>query len=75
MWINLILPLRIFLKIHFLSCNINIRSMNKNFEKLREYLSHVKGNFSFIALTVTQCSDDKADKNSLLQFPNYIEIH
>ena len=55
--------------------HINIRSMNKNFEKLREYLSHVKGNFSIIALTETWCSDDKADKNSLWQLPNYTVIH
>ena len=42
-----------FLKISFSVLHINIRSMNKNFEKLREYLSHVKGNFSIIALTET----------------------
>ena len=45
--------------------------MNKNFLKLREYSSHVKGNFSITALTETWCIDDQADKNSLWQLPNY----
>ena len=48
---------------------------NLNFEKLCEYLSHVKRNFSVIALTETWCSDDKVDKNSLWQLPNYAAIH
>ena len=55
--------------------HINIRRMNKNFEKLREYLSHVKGDFSIITFTKTWSSDDKADKNSLWQLPNYTAIH
>ena len=63
------------LKNSFTVLHINIRSMNKNFEKLREYLSYVKGNFSIIALTQAWCSDDKADKNSLWQLPNYTAIH
>ena len=53
------------LKNSFFVLHINIRSMNKNFEKLHEYLSHVKGNFSIIAFTETWCSGDKTDKNSL----------
>ena len=53
------------LKNSFSVLHINIRSMNKNFEKLHEYLSHVKGNFSIIAFTETWCSGDKTDKNSL----------
>ena len=51
------------LKNSFSVLHINIRSMNKNFEKLHEYLSHEKRNFSIIALTETWCSDDKVDKN------------
>ena len=62
------------LKNSFSVLHINIRSMNKNVEKVREYLSHVKGNFSIMALTGTWCSDDKADKNSLWQLPNYTAI-
>ena len=63
------------LKNSFSVLHINIRSMNKNVEKVREYLSHVKGNFSIMALTGSWCSDDKADKNSLWQLPNYTAIH
>ena len=63
------------LKNSFSVLHINIRSMNKNFEKLREYLSHVKGNFSIIALTETLCSDDKGHKSSLWQLSNYTAIH
>ena len=66
---------RNLLKNSFSVLHINIRSMNKNFEKLREYLSHVKGHFSIIALTETRCSDNKADENSLWQLPNYRTIH
>ena len=58
------------LKNSFSVLHINIRSMSKNFEKLCEYLSHVKGNFSIIALAETWCSDDKVNKNSLWQLPN-----
>ena len=53
------------LKNSFSVLHITIRNMKKNFEKLNEYLSHVKGNFTIIALTETWCSDDKVDKNSL----------
>ena len=44
---------QILLKILFSVLYIIIRSMNKHFEKLSEYLSHVKRNFSIIALTET----------------------
>ena len=37
--------------------------------------SHVKGNFSIIALTETWCRNDKVDENSLWQLPNYTTIH
>ena len=63
------------LKNSFSVLHITIRNMKKNFEKLNEYLSHVKGNFTIIALTETWCSDDKVDKNSLWQLPNYTAIH
>ena len=48
-------------KSSFSVLHIDIGSMNKNFEKLREYLSHVKENFSIIAFTETWCSDGKAE--------------
>ena len=59
----------------FIILQINIRSMNKNFEKLQEYLNVVKGKFSIIALTETWCNDDRADKNSVWQISNYTPIH
>ena len=55
--------------------HINIRSLHKNFEKLREYLSAVKRDFSVVVLTETWCNDDKAAQNSILQLPNYTPIH
>ena len=53
---------------------INIRSMNKNFENFEEYLNVVKGRFSIIALTETWCNNDRADQNSFWQIPNYTPI-
>ena len=49
--------------------------MNKNFEKLQEYLNVVEDKFSIIALTETWCSDDRADKSSVWQISNYTLIH
>ena len=49
--------------------------MNKNFEKLQEYLNVPKGKFSIIALTEMWCNDDRADKNSAWQISNYTTIH
>ena len=63
------------LKNSFSILHINIRSLNKNFEKLREYLSLVKRDFSVVALTDTWCNDDKAAQSSLLQLPRYTPIH
>ena len=63
------------LKNSFSILHINIRSLNKNFEKLREYLCLVKRDFSVAYLTETWCNDEKATQNSLLQLPNYTPIH
>ena len=49
--------------------------MNKNCEKLQEYLNVIKGKFSIIALTETWCNDDRADKNSAWKISNYTPIH
>ena len=62
------------LKNSFSILQINIRSMNKNFEKFEECLNVVKGKFSIIALTETWCNDDRADQNSFWQISNYTPI-
>ena len=54
------------LKNSFSILRINIRSLNKNLEKLREYLSLVKRDFNVVALTETWCNDDQAAQNSSL---------
>ena len=55
--------------------HITIRSLNKNFGKLHEYLSLLKRDFSVAALTETWCNDDRPTKNSSLQLPNCNPIH
>ena len=52
------------LKNSFSILQINIRSMNKNFEILHEYLNIDKGKYSIIALTETWYNDNRADENS-----------
>ena len=64
---------QILLKMYFLFC-ISTLDINKNFEKLLEYLSHVKKTFLIIALTEMWCSDDKVDKSSLCQLRNCTAI-
>ena len=60
---------------YFSILHINVRSLLKNFEKLREYLSPVKRDFSVVVLTETWCNDNKTAQNSILQLPNYTPIH
>ena len=55
--------------------HINIRSLNGNFENLREYLSLFKRDFNVVALAEMWCNDDKATQNSLMQLSNYIPLH
>ena len=54
----------------FFILHINIRKLNKKCQKLREYLSLVKRDFSVVALAETWCNE-----NSLLQLLNYTPIH
>ena len=54
--------------------HLNIRSLNKNIDNLRNLLSLLKGHFKVIVLTETWCGDT-ASKNSLFQIPNYNVIH
>ena len=54
--------------------HINIWSLNKNFEKLPEFLRIMKNEFDLIAISETWCTDDSINVNSLYQIPNYIPI-
>ena len=52
-----------------------IRSLQRNIDKLKEFLNDIKGKFSVIVLSETWIDDDKADLNSLFHIPNYSFIH
>ena len=54
---------------------INIRSLNKNFDKLLKFLSIIKNEFDIIAISETWCNDDNININSLYQIPKYTPIH
>ena len=54
--------------------HLNIRSLNKNIDKLKDLLSLLKGKFSIIVLTETW-ADETAKSNSLFRIPNYVAIH
>ena len=54
---------------------INIRSLNKNFDKLLEFLSFMNNDFDIIAISETWCNDDNINLNSLYRIPNYTAIH
>ena len=55
--------------------HINIRSMNKNFEKLKLMLHECNHLFGIICLTETWCSDDAFLNDSNLHLPQYNSIH
>ena len=50
---------------------LNIRSLQKNIDKLKDFLDDIKGKFSVIVPSETWIDDDKADLNSLFHIPNY----
>ena len=59
-----------------LSCiYIYIRSINKNFEKLKLMLSEVNFNFKIIVLTETWNKDQNIMNNSLFRLQNYKIVH
>ena len=66
----------IFFFIHYISYkflfHINIRSLDKNFEKLIQFLNIMKNEFDVIAISERWCNDDCINVNSLYQIPNYI---
>ena len=45
--------------------HINIRSLNKNFDKLLEFLSIMNNEFDITAISETWCNDDNININSL----------
>ncbi|XP_065675816.1 uncharacterized protein LOC136092023 [Hydra vulgaris] len=58
-------------KNNFTIIHINIRSINKNFDKLKHFLIDCNYSFSMICLTETWCSDESIQNNSNFQIPNY----
>ena len=55
--------------------HLNIRSVNKNFENLKNLLQEIKHDFKVIILSESWLKDENANQNSLYQIPNYIPIH
>ena len=55
--------------------HINIRSLNKTFDKLPEFLSIMKNKFDIIAISEMWCNGDNINRNSLYQITNYTLIH
>ena len=55
--------------------HVNIRSVNKNFEKLKNLLQKINYSFKVIVLSESWLKDENAHQNSLYQIPNYIPIH
>ena len=55
--------------------HLDIRSLHKNIDKLKDFLNNIKGKFSVIFLSEKWIDDDKADLNSLFHIQNYSFIH
>ena len=55
--------------------HLNIRSLNKNFENFKSFLSTCSHTFSIICLTETWSSNDSFKDNSNFQLPGYNSIH
>ena len=60
---------------NFSIMHLNIRSLQKNIDKVKDFLNDIKGKFSVTVLSETWIDDDKADLNSLFHIPNYSFIH
>ena len=48
--------------------HLNIRSLHKNIDRLKDFLNDIKGKFSVIVLSGTWIDDDKAGLNSSFIF-------
>ncbi|XP_065645407.1 uncharacterized protein LOC136075893 [Hydra vulgaris] len=55
--------------------HLNIRSIQKNFDKFKEFLFSVKIKFQIICLTKTWCRNKEIENNSNFQLNNYKDIH
>ena len=55
--------------------HINIRSLNKTFERLLEFSSIMKNESDVIATSETWCNDDSINVNSIYQIPDYSLTH
>ena len=60
--------------ISFSVLNLNIRSLNKNFESVKNLLVEINFCFKVICITESWCSDD-SHTNNRYQLPNYLSIH
>ena len=54
--------------------HLNVRSLNKNFESLKELLTTIKFEFKVICLTQTLCTDDPRNE-TLFNLENYTSIN
>ena len=52
---------------------MNVRSLNKNFESLKEILTTIKFEFKVVCLTETWCTDDSRNE-TLFNLENYTSI-
>ena len=60
--------------ISFSVLNLNIRSLKKNFESVKNLLVEINFCFKVICITESWCSDDP-HTNNRYQLPNYLSIH
>ena len=60
---------------NFSIIHLNIGSLQKNIDKLKDFLNDIKRKVSVIVLSETWIDDDKADLNSLFRIPNYSFIY
>ena len=54
--------------------HLNIRSINKNFENFKIFLSNLNLSFSMICFSETWLNDSNVD-NSNYELPNYVSVH
>ena len=54
--------------------HLNVRSINKNFESFKIFLSNLNFSFSIICFSETWLNDSNLD-NSNYELPNYVGVH